>query len=573
MLRQTKALDSPLFHVTSYAAVASIAEQGLRPRSGAGVFNHGGYGEHSQGRVFLAGDPNAARSWFNKIDDMLDYHAGDPPDPKDGEEETWLWQSARVPVMLRVDGRWRSRAVVDPLGDQDVPGSYYVEATIPPEDIAFWGPVRRSWRPVVEWDDPEPRYGIERIDRDGAVYVKSAQDPGGFKPTKDAQYGPAWKPAPVPKRPKIIRVVWYGKPEETVREILSTINPDRGGTSWMAAWYPSPALNPDGSLNLQFLSLRAQQYGYPEGVEVVGYWHPSMNRRPVERLSTPRRSQAEPRWLPLADVERWVPTMARQGVSKVARSPRGFLPAYRRAGGDPDQLSDIWKRKRAGFIARHMAQVEARGERLVDAQGQPSRRHLALIVWAYSPQPHTAASGVVERLPARRKKPAKFFSQFGYELLVPVGQAAERSDARHKVIQTPDGYLSLFLGKKRDILRYQVIATLRGAFLSTEGLQEATEGIPDSADVAYIDMVESFRPGGGRAMTARALQEAEAAGARAIFLIATPRMDREARRMAPSPVAFWEKMGFEQVLVPRRDVVVMLRMLTGRRAREAEWRS
>jgi hypothetical protein len=34
-----------------------------------------------------------------------------------------------------------------------------------------------------------------------------------------------------------------------------------------------------------------------------------------------------------------------------------------------------------------MAQVEARKEPLFDKNGWPTRRHLALIMWAYSPEP------------------------------------------------------------------------------------------------------------------------------------------------------------------------------------------
>lgn len=64
------------------------------------------------------------------------------------------------------------------------------------------------------------------------------------------------------------------------------------------------------------------------------------------------------------------------GVSKVARSPRGFLTAYKRVGGSPSKLSEAWKRKRNGFIARHLAQYNV---------NPILRRKLALIAWAYMP--------------------------------------------------------------------------------------------------------------------------------------------------------------------------------------------
>lgn len=84
----------------------------------------------------------------------------------------------------------------------------------------------------------------------------------------------------------------------------------------------------------------------------------------------------------LAEVERWVSLARRLGVSVVARSPRGFVAAYRRAGGDPDRLSAAWRRERRGFIARHVGQMQARGE-LVREEGRPTRRALALAMWAY----------------------------------------------------------------------------------------------------------------------------------------------------------------------------------------------
>ncbi len=95
-------------------------------------------------------------------------------------------------------------------------------------------------------------------------------------------------------------------------------------------------------------------------------------------------------YLSLAQIDRHLPEMERLGVSEVARSPRGFLAAYRAAGGDASALSPAWRSRREGFIARHMAQVRMRDESLVDGRGNLTRRHLALIAWAYSPFPAVA---------------------------------------------------------------------------------------------------------------------------------------------------------------------------------------
>jgi len=91
-----------------------------------------------------------------------------------------------------------------------------------------------------------------------------------------------------------------------------------------------------------------------------------------------------PAYLSLRKVEKYVPLATLLGVSRVARSAGGFLPTYRRAGGKPARLSDHWLRRRDGFVKRHMAQLRAHGEPLFK-DGLPTRRHLALIMWAYSP--------------------------------------------------------------------------------------------------------------------------------------------------------------------------------------------
>ena len=93
------------------------------------------------------------------------------------------------------------------------------------------------------------------------------------------------------------------------------------------------------------------------------------------------------KFLPLKVIELWIPTMEAKRVSEVARSQRGFLTAYKNANGKPKDLDVYWTRRREGFIARHMAQVVANDEKLFDDHGNPSRRHLALIAWAYSPTP------------------------------------------------------------------------------------------------------------------------------------------------------------------------------------------
>lgn len=90
-------------------------------------------------------------------------------------------------------------------------------------------------------------------------------------------------------------------------------------------------------------------------------------------------------WLTLKTVRAWEPVAAALGVSTVARSARGFVTAFEAAGGRPERLSDAWRRRRNNFVARH--QALAYGEPWWTGEGMPTRRHLALIMWAYSPTP------------------------------------------------------------------------------------------------------------------------------------------------------------------------------------------
>ena len=84
-------------------------------------------------------------------------------------------------------------------------------------------------------------------------------------------------------------------------------------------------------------------------------------------------------WLPLDLIEKLEPVAADLGVSEVARSKRGFLTAYKQ-----NKINDYWIIRRQGFLSRHMAFVKKNNE-LLWKDGYPTRRHLALIMWAYSP--------------------------------------------------------------------------------------------------------------------------------------------------------------------------------------------
>ncbi len=84
----------------------------------------------------------------------------------------------------------------------------------------------------------------------------------------------------------------------------------------------------------------------------------------------------EYQYMTLAQISKYEPEMQALDVSEVARSPRGFLPQFKRANGNPSNLSEFWRKKRNGFIARHLVQYRA---------NPTHRRKLALIAWAFNP--------------------------------------------------------------------------------------------------------------------------------------------------------------------------------------------
>jgi hypothetical protein len=125
---------SHLFHSTPAYAMTRIKREGLSPRRGAGLYQHGGYAEHSQGKVFLSNNLYAAKEWHSKVEDQLfDQH----DDPK-----------RHVAVMLRVKPR---ATYLDEIGDQDVSGSRYVRENVPASDIEFFHKGTRRWKPVRDF--------------------------------------------------------------------------------------------------------------------------------------------------------------------------------------------------------------------------------------------------------------------------------------------------------------------------------------------------------------------------------------------------------------------------------------
>ena len=98
-------------------------------------------------------------------------------------------------------------------------------------------------------------------------------------------------------------------------------------------------------------------------------------------------STKEHAWMSIGAIDRLRPEMVKRHVSEVARSPRGFLRQYRKAGGRFSKLTPYWRRRRNNFVKRHLAQARNNREKLWDPKKKRySRRGLALVAWAYDPK-------------------------------------------------------------------------------------------------------------------------------------------------------------------------------------------
>lgn len=92
------------------------------------------------------------------------------------------------------------------------------------------------------------------------------------------------------------------------------------------------------------------------------------------------------RWVPYREASKYLGEAAREDVSEVARSSRGFMSQFKlnpnvasfcRSRVEPSK-PETWGQRRRNFIARHLAQYRKRKKK---------RHWLALMMWAYRAGP------------------------------------------------------------------------------------------------------------------------------------------------------------------------------------------
>jgi len=79
--------------------------------------------------------------------------------------------------------------------------------------------------------------------------------------------------------------------------------------------------------------------------------------------------------IPYSSIKPFIPIMEQLGVSKVARSNKGFLTYYK----NNPILNEFWEKKRNSFIARTLGAYNIK---------PTYRRWLSLLAWAYYVKPN-----------------------------------------------------------------------------------------------------------------------------------------------------------------------------------------
>lgn len=99
-------------------------------------------------------------------------------------------------------------------------------------------------------------------------------------------------------------------------------------------------------------------------------------------------------YIRLSVVEQFIPLAMEAGVADITLyEGRGFLTAYRLAHGEPNMLGREetsrlgWDYVRGKRLSAWMTQARRQMATFWTQKGHPTRRHLAMIMWAYTPDP------------------------------------------------------------------------------------------------------------------------------------------------------------------------------------------
>jgi hypothetical protein len=148
-------MPEPLYHVTYYAFLAGIAEEGLQASGEYGLGQRAGaqYAQHSQGKLFLT-EADGVSFWHGKLQEHAEAGSDHP------------YEDGLTVVVLRVLVDDEDLLEDDPLGTEDAraPAYYVVDGHIEPDEIMVWAGARglsreeqmTGWIPVEDWHRIDP---------------------------------------------------------------------------------------------------------------------------------------------------------------------------------------------------------------------------------------------------------------------------------------------------------------------------------------------------------------------------------------------------------------------------------
>jgi 8-oxo-dGTP pyrophosphatase MutT (NUDIX family) len=276
-----------LYHVTWLKHLPSIQANGLQPGDSG---NFRAYAFHASNKLFLC-EADALPYWWNKFTEMVDI--GTAPD-------NWH-ELDHIPIVLRVAYVEGLHLADDALGSRDSNyDAYYIEQTIPPEDLSVFSVASDGWENLDDADAEELKndmeYAFLEVSEDGATWIEADWDalepePLEYTPDKGTHAGKTQNPVSdvVYHRTSLFAL---GKILEENR-FLTTIAFGREGEYKHArnqSYFFSTSRSPDatyggGSVTLV---LDGRKFNYNYKGSAVDYWN-----APWKRTAEARSKQNE----------------------------------------------------------------------------------------------------------------------------------------------------------------------------------------------------------------------------------------------------------------------------------------
>jgi len=138
-----------LYHVTTYARLANIAQEGLQPGRARSI-GASALDAHARRGIFFT-EPKGVIFWFGRAEIWADDGSDDP------------FEDLLVPVVLRIfdDEDILGELDSDDIGTRDAGGepAWIGTQPIAPEDIEIWD--GSEWIPIADWENVDPEQSFD----------------------------------------------------------------------------------------------------------------------------------------------------------------------------------------------------------------------------------------------------------------------------------------------------------------------------------------------------------------------------------------------------------------------------